>query len=246
MIEQGTHRIEHVPVAQIPGLRRAAVHRPIVVLRGKHHPRVAFGIEEALAVLVDVRQALGEQSLQLFNDGVFAGRLAEHDVAAVVGRVFLPGAQATIAPPGSGGGRRIGAIQIIQHFAHRAAEAIDVQAAKLDALLGGQRGIVLTQPAHEAVDLAIAPHPAREALEGIFGPGDGLALPTMAVDARGIGPVRLDRDDGEPVLFDQPPGDCGAGPIELGSAVAGLTDQHDPRVGVALEGVGEARLVEGG
>ena len=80
MIEQGTQRIEHVPVAQIPGLRRAAVHRPIVVLRGKHHPRVAFGIE-ALAVLVDVRQALDEQSLQLFNDGVFAGRLAEHDVA---------------------------------------------------------------------------------------------------------------------------------------------------------------------
>lgn len=28
--------------------------------------------------------------------------------------------------------------------------------------------------------------------------------------------------------------------------MAGLTDQHDPSVGVALEGVGEARFVQGG
>ena len=61
----------------------------------------------------------------------------------------------------------------------------------------------------------------------------------MAVDRQRIGPVGLDRDDAEAVLFYQAPGDRGARAIELRRTVARLAEQHDAAVGEAVECIDE-------
>ncbi len=121
MVEQSLQGVEHVAVAQIPRFCRAAVHRPVVTLRGQYHPRVALGVEEAFTILADIFETLGEQGLQLFDHCLFAGWLAEHDVSTVVGRVFLPGAQTAIALARIRRGFRVGLVEVTQHLADRAA-----------------------------------------------------------------------------------------------------------------------------
>ena len=51
----------------------------------------------------------------------------------------------------------------------------------------------------------------------------------------GIGPVGLHGDDGEAVPLDQPLSDGGPGPIEIAGAMAGLANQHQPRLPIAIE-----------
>ncbi|MNR08710.1 hypothetical protein D3C85_1248780 [compost metagenome] len=51
------------------------------------------------------------------------------------------------------------------------AQAVDVQAAKLDALVRDLSVIVLMQPVGECLNLAVAPHPGREAAEDVALPG---------------------------------------------------------------------------
>src|SRR5215217_5437055 len=57
----------------------------------------------------------------------------------------------------------------------------------------------------------------------------------VAVHGGRIGPVRLNGDDDEAVLLDQPMRNCGTSAVELGGAVAGLAQQHDPAVTKAVE-----------
>ena len=56
----------------------------------------------------------------------------------------------------------------------------------------------------------------------------------IAVGCGGIGPVRLDGNNGEAMLLDQPFGDGRAGAIELVCAVAGLAQQDDAALGEAM------------
>jgi hypothetical protein len=65
----------------------------------------------------------------------------------------------------------------------------------------------------------------------------------MPVHRRGVGPVGLDGDEAESVLLDQAPRDRRPGAIELARAVAGLAQQHDARVGEAIERTGEGWIV---
>ena len=60
-------------------------------------------------------------------------------------------------------------------------------------------------------------------------------VPDIAVDTRRIGPVGLDRDDGEAVLLDQSTGDRRSGPVELGRAVGRLAEEYDIGIAEAVE-----------
>ena len=57
----------------------------------------------------------------------------------------------------------------------------------------------------------------------------------VVVDARGVGPVGLDRDELEAAPLDELLRDAGAHPIELARPVGRLAEQHDARVADALE-----------
>jgi hypothetical protein len=103
---------------------------------------------------------------------------------------------------------------------------------------------VLAHPADKVGDVGVAPHPGREALErrlGAIRPG---AKPHIAVHHRGVGPVGLDGHDGEAVRSNEMTGDGGSRPVELGGAVAGLAEQHNPLVGEAVEEPSEGGIVE--
>ena len=98
-----------------------------------------------------------------------------------------------------------------------------------------QRGVVRAQPVDEIRDLDIAPHPLRKAPErGAATDMDGL-VPDIAIDTRRIRPIRLDRDDIEPVPFDQPARDPRARAIELRCSVGCFAEQHDPCVSKAVK-----------
>src|SRR3954454_11724957 len=66
----------------------------------------------------------------------------------------------------------------------------------------------------------------------------------VAVDGSRIGPVRLNGDNGEAVLLDQPTRNCSTSAVELGGAVAGLAQQHDPAVTKAVEPLPKCAIVK--
>jgi len=70
---------------------------------------------------------------------------------------------------------------------------------------------VSSQPFDEVTHFNIAPHPGREARKGLFGGWFVRVTAHVAVDACGVGPIRLDGDDFEPVLFNQAARDRCAG-----------------------------------
>ena len=72
---------------------------------------------------------------------------------------------------------------------------------------------------------------------------DGL-VPDIAIDTRRIRPICLDRDDIEPVPFDQPARDLRARAIELGCSVGCFAEQHDPCVSKAVKYCPEGRIVQ--
>ena len=57
----------------------------------------------------------------------------------------------------------------------------------------------------------------------------------VVVDARGVGPVGLDRDEVEAAPHDELLRDARAHPVELGRPVRRLAEQDDARVADALE-----------
>ena len=60
-------------------------------------------------------------------------------------------------------------------------------------------------------------------------------MPHIVIDARGIRPIAFDGDEVEPLLDDQFARDALAHPVEFGSAVACLAEQHDARVADPFE-----------
>ena len=91
------------------------------------------------------------------------------------------------------------------------------------------------QPLDEIMHLDIAPHPGREAREGFFGRRFMRMVADVAVDACGVGPIRLDGNDAEPVLFDQAARDRRAGSVELRRAMSRFPEEDDLRIREAVE-----------
>src|SRR3990167_3249784 len=245
VLQQGLQGLEHMPVAQVPRGRGAAVHDPVVLFGRPHHPGVLLGIEEVFVVLLEGLQAFAQQAVELGDHGILAGvAFAVFDEQAIARRLVLPARQAGIALACLLGLLRVDLIQIMQDLGHGVAQAVDIQAAKLDALVLAQLLVVVVQPVDEARYIGVAPHPGGEAGKGALGPGRGVALAGETVELRGIRPVRLDRDYVEAMPFDQALGNGGAGPVEVRGAMAGLADQHHAGIAVAVEQFGEGAAVQ--
>src|SRR5207248_2364209 len=161
--------------------------------------------------------------------------LAVRDGPAISGRLILPRSQAAIALARAPGRRGIDLVEIAQYRLDRGTEAVNVEPAKGGATLGRQALIVQPQPIDKRQYLLVAPHPCREALKGRARLGGGREVANIAVDARRIRPISLERHDVEAMLDDQMPRDRGAGTIEFRCAVRRLTEQHNPRIAKAIE-----------
>src|SRR5947209_3237607 len=73
VMEQPLQGVEHVAVAQVPGLGRAAVHDAVVAFGGVDDAGVLDGVEECLIVALPVLDAACEQLLELGDHRVLAG-----------------------------------------------------------------------------------------------------------------------------------------------------------------------------
>ena len=235
-IEDVLQRVEHVPVAQVPGRRRALVHDAVVVLGRARDAGVLDGIEVGLGAAVDVVEPVSEKVLQLGEERLIARPLmAGRDGAAIARRVGLPGAQAAVAAARLVRGLGIDLVEVAQDGIDRGVEAVDVEAAELGPALRRPMLVLGPQPLHEIAHLDVAPHPGREARERPLLSRERGVMAHIGVDAGGVGPIGFDRDDGEAVPLDEPAGDRGPGAVEFRGAVARLAEQHHLGVGKAVE-----------
>jgi hypothetical protein len=177
-----------------------------------------------------------EEFVQLLDGLVLAGVLfAIPDRPAIGGRLVLPRRQAAIAPACRLGGLGIDFIEIAQYRLDRSAEAVDVEAVKSGTALGRPVLVMDAQPIDKGEHLLVAPHPGREALKHRACFLRRREVTHIAVDARRIWPVGLDRNNIEAVRGDQMPRDRGAGTVKFGAAMRRLAKQHDARIAETVE-----------
>src|SRR5689334_12160278 len=114
-------------------------------------------------------------------------------MSAIERRILGPRIEAAVAavrePPELG----ILLVEEVDDRAHRPAEIVEVQTIKSAHLLIGAVPVVPMKPADECVELLVAPHPEREALECLELARAPFAMADSAVDRRRVGPIRLDR-----------------------------------------------------
>src|SRR3546814_19925333 len=60
-VQQLAERLEHMRVAQVPAFRRAMIHDPVIFLGILDEPGVGMGVEELVAVLRCIVQAVLQQ-----------------------------------------------------------------------------------------------------------------------------------------------------------------------------------------
>jgi hypothetical protein len=184
--------------------------------------------------------AAAAQLGQLLHDRALAvGPDAECDCMAVglrvVGELVEAGIASTRAPRRLG----VGIVEVAQHCVHRRAQAVQVEAEEADrGRAGAQVPVVVAQPVEPGDELAVAPHPAREALE-VGQRGDRVAVAAAALreaaGAQGRRPVGLDRDGVEVKVGDQAPRQFDAETVELVRAVGRFTHQHQLGVANSVE-----------
>ena len=236
-------RLAHVRVAQVPRRHRAAVHLPVVVLGVEHQPGVLLGEE---VVVLREPPVLRQQLLpalaqveQLLHDLLLArGRVVHRHRMAVVLALALEQVEAGVPLARVLGRVRLVPLQVVDDRVHRRAHAVEVEAVEADlGLVERLRVVEGAQPLQERDDVGVAPHPAREPAEvgqRLARVGVGRLPAHPAVHPVGVRPVRLDRDGGEALLVDQPPGDAGPLAVELVGPVGGLADEDEatiPRCG---------------
>ena len=239
--------LEHVRVAQVPALRAAIVHDPVVALGRRDQPRVLRRVQEVVAVLRRIIELLLEQGLALLDDGPLALGIAPAERRAAIGHgVPLPGREASVPLARRGTGFGIDPVQIVEHRANRPGHVVDVEPVEAGTVVHRPVGIVRVHPADQRLDVGVAPHPGGEALERRFRAGPRLAMADEAVDGGGIRPIRLDRDDGEAVVLDEVPSDGGTRLVEFAGAVARLPQQQHPAIREPIEQAAECRIVERG
>src|SRR5207248_9159930 len=158
--QQPLQCLEHMPIAQIPAFARAAVHDAVILFGGAHDARVLRRVEERVAVLMQIVEAMREQLVQLLDRLILAWvLLAVRDGPAISGRLILPRSQAAIALARAPGRRGIDLVEIAQYRLDRGTEAVNVEPAKGGATLGRQALIVQPQPIDKRQYLLVAPNP---------------------------------------------------------------------------------------
>src|SRR5260221_8691594 len=167
-------------------------------------------------------------------------------MATVGGGVLRPWVKAAVAAARQPREFGILLAEEVDHRAYRRAEIVKVEAVETASALIATALVVAPQPADELVDLAVAPHPDREALERPHLSFAFRSMTDIAVDRRAVGPVALDRDDIEPVAFDQLARDGRSGAIEFARPMARLAEQDDARIAKAAEEFTKRAVVDVG
>ena len=187
--------LEHMAVAEIPGLGAAIVHDPIIALGGGDQARILGGIQKTVAVVRLVIELLLQQVAELGNDGGLALAVAFGQDRPTVGRwLALPGRQATVALTRDSRRVRIDFVEVLEHGRDRSRHVVDIEPVEASAALCLLSDVVRPHPVDESRDIGISPHPGREALEWRFARAVG-QVANVAVDRRGIRPIGLYRDD---------------------------------------------------
>ncbi len=106
--------------------------------------------------------------------------------------------------------------------------------------------VMRAQPMGEMRHFLVTPHPRGKACEWVFfikfrRMVAQAQMAHMAINARSVGPISLDRDDIETMLGDQPLRDRCARLVEFGRAMRRFTEQHDTGVCVTIKEGAEGR-----
>jgi hypothetical protein len=130
---------------------------------------------------------------------------------------------------------RVYPIEIGENSGNRTSQTVDVEATEFGPILRGPMLVASPQPFDEVTHFGIAPHPTGEPRKGLFGGWCMRVVADVAVDTCGVGPIRLDRDDIEPVLFNQAARDRRSGLVEFRSAMARLPKKDNLRIRKTIE-----------
>ena len=243
--EDSFQRVEHVPVAQVPGFVRAVVHDPIVSLGVRDQSGILGCIKEGLAVVFGVFGRPAYQIDKNADDRRLADGIALVERCAAIGRRFgAPGRQASVTLARLDCRAGIDLVEIIQHGGHGRPHVVEIQTIEGRATGHRAGSVVFAHPAEERLDVGVAPHPGGKAAERRVRHHLVGLQPHMPVDGRRIGPVGFDRHGVEAVLFNETPGDRRAGAIEVAGPVARLAQENHARVSIAVEGLREGGIVE--
>ena len=184
----------------------------------------------------DIVEPVRQQLVELRDRRLLARILLaiEHG-AAVIGRLVLPRGQAAVAPARAGSGIRVDLVEIARAPPRSTRRGCTRRArgTRSAARPAGSRCAAAAsreKPAPPRCATSRSGSARRPA-----GPNRRRKMADIAVDARRVGPIRLDRDDVEAVRCDQLLRDRGARPVEFGSAVRRLAEQHDFGVAEPVE-----------
>jgi hypothetical protein len=126
---------------------------------------------------------------------------------------------------------------------HRGWQAVEVEAVEAHLPVRLRTcGVHLPQPFDKVADGLVSPHPDRKPLKGLERGGQVRLAADIGVDTGGVRPVGLHRDDGEPMLPDQPFRHRSAGTVELVRAVRRLPKEDDLRPRVAIDETRKCRV----
>src|SRR5688572_24895423 len=125
--------LEHVRVAQVPGLGAAVVHDAVVALGRSDEPRVLNRVEE-VAFLFRVFEMAVEEGAALLDHCFLAVTVAlgEHG-PAIGGGVLLPGSETSIPFARDGCSLRVYLVEIGENGANRSAHVVQVESVEADA-----------------------------------------------------------------------------------------------------------------
>ena len=106
--------------------------------------------------------------------------------------------------------------------------------------------VVPAQPVREFQHLGIPPHPCREPAKAVAQLWSRCLVAHIVIDPSGVGPIGLDRHEGEAMPFDQSAGDRVASALEFRRAMGRLAKKDDACVGEPIkdcsEGFGVRRI----
>jgi hypothetical protein len=198
-VEQVLERLEHVPVAQIPGLGSAEIHASITGLGVAHEPRVFHRIERPFGIAGAIIQLFVQEIMQHLHHRRFALRIARGDGHPTVGLwLVLPGHQAAIPFARDLRGLGVGLVQIVQHRADRVVGQFGLVARI------GSCGAWIGQPGAQSYSTnldqiagysvsgaAVSGMPGAPGYRGRWGPGASKYALGLPIDWNAIPPVMV-------------------------------------------------------